>query len=227
MTTNTNNLSRPQRQTLASQIDRLETILAGLTETLGQTVAEAVQDAVGKAVELAVKEVLTNPELLRAVQAQTAPTAEPAKEGSVAKTLRQTYTTVHEKASSAGTALRQKAGWAWSKLGGVCAWIGGGLKTAWTAICAGCKKLASGCVSFVQMLPALLMILWTYRKPLLIAVTVGLVVGLGCYFAGPLVSATFSGLMGFLGALVVNLLQRLRQLMEAVRVRSGWVGESD
>ena len=43
MTTNIN--SRPQRQTLASQIDRLETILAGLTENLGQTVAEAVQDA--------------------------------------------------------------------------------------------------------------------------------------------------------------------------------------
>jgi hypothetical protein len=41
------------------------------------------------------------------------------------------------------------------------------------------------------------------------------------------VSATFSGLMGFLGALVVNLLQRLRQLMEAVRVRSGWMGESN
>jgi hypothetical protein len=75
------------------------------------------------------------------------------------------------------------------------------------------------------MLPALLLILWTYRKPLLIAVTVGLVVGLGCYFAGPLVASTVSGLMGFLGALVVNLLQRLRQLMEAVRVRSGWMGE--
>jgi hypothetical protein len=77
MTTDTNNLSRPQRQTLASQIDRLENILAGLTDTLGQTVAEAVQDAVGKAVELAVKEVLTNPELL-CVASAPRPAGQPA-----------------------------------------------------------------------------------------------------------------------------------------------------
>src|SRR6516162_1628597 len=121
MTTNTNNVNRPGRQTLASQIDRLEGILGSLADTLGQTVAEAVQDAVGKAVELAVKEVLTNPELLRALQAQAAAKVQPTKEGSLGKTLGQTWqrtcTTVREKATSAGTALRQNAGWVWNKLG--------------------------------------------------------------------------------------------------------------
>src|SRR6516165_295190 len=112
MTTNMNNLSRPQRQTLASQIDRLETILASLTDTLGQTVAEAVQDAVGKAVELAVKEVLTNPELLQALQAQTAANTEPAKttsDGSLAKTLGQTWQRTREHAAWAGAKVGEKA----------------------------------------------------------------------------------------------------------------------
>jgi hypothetical protein len=183
--------SRPQRQTLASQIDRLETILAGLPESLGQTVAEAVQDAVGKAVELAAKEALTNPELLQALQAQTAVTAQPAETGSLAKTLTQTWqrtsATVREKASSAGTALRQNAGWTWTKLGsmaaavgswlgGMCSWLGGGLQMTWTAMGAGRSNLASGCVAVFQMLPALLMVLWTYRKPVLVALTVGTVV---------------------------------------------------
>src|SRR5580692_9205404 len=95
----------------------------------------------------------------------------------------------------------------------MCAWIGGGLKTAWATLCAGCSKLASGCVAVYQMLPALLAILWACRKPLLIAVAVGLVVGLGCYLAGPLVSSTVSGLAGFLGTLVAGLLKQLRQMV--------------
>jgi hypothetical protein len=223
MTTNTNNVNRPQRQTLASQIDRLENILGGLADTLGQTVAEAVQDAVGKAVELAVKEVLTNPELLRALQAQTAPTAEPAKsaqDGSLAKSLGQawqrTSAKVGEKAVAVGSWLSR-----------ACAWVGGSLRNGCAWLSGACGRAATCVAAICGALPALLMILWTYRKPLLIALAVGLVIGLGCYFAGPLVSATFSGLMGFLGALVVNLLQRLRQVIEAVRVRSAWMGESN
>jgi hypothetical protein len=221
MTTSTNN-NRPQRQTLASQIDRLETILAGLTDTLGQTVAEAVQDAVGKAVELAVKEVLTNPELLRALQT-AAPTAEPAKsaqDGSLMKSLGQAWQRTSAK-------VGKKAAVVGSWLSRACAWVGGCLQTGWACLSGACGRVAA-CVSAIcGALPALLMILWAYRKPLLIALGVGLVIGLGCYFAGPLVASTVSGLMGFLGALIVNLWQRLRQLMEAVRVRSGWVGESN
>jgi hypothetical protein len=102
-------------------------------------------------------------------------------------------------------------------------WVGGCLQTAWTATCAGCKKLASSFVAFFQALPALLMTLWTYRKPLLVALTVGTVIGMSCYLAGALVSATFSGLAGFVGALIVNLVRRVRQVMEAVRVPGDWV----
>jgi hypothetical protein len=108
-----------------------------------------------------------------------------------------------------------------------CAWVGGCLQTSWSWVCSACGRVAACVAAVWSALPALLLILWTYRKPLLIALAVGLVIGLGCYLAGPLVASTVSGLMGFLGALIVNLLQRLRQLMEAVRVRSGWLGESN
>jgi hypothetical protein len=122
MTTNTNN-SRPQRQTLASQIDRLESILATLTENLGQTVAEAAQEAVGKAVELAVKEVLTNPELLRALQAQAAPAMEQAKttsDSSLAKTLGQTWQRTRDNAAWAGAKVGEHAAAAGSWLARTC-----------------------------------------------------------------------------------------------------------
>jgi hypothetical protein len=225
MTTNTNN-SRPQRQTLASQIDRLEGILAGLPESLGQTVAEAVRDAVGKAV----REVLTNPELLRVLQAQMAPTAEPAKsaqDGSLAKSLGQAWQRTRDNAAWAGAKVGEQAAAVGGWLSRTCAWIGGCLQAGRAWATGACGRAAAGVAAVCGALPALLMVLWNYRKPLLIAVAVGLVVGIGSYWAGPAVSAMLSGLAGFVGALVVNLVQRLRQLMEAVRVRSGWVGQSD
>src|SRR6476619_824674 len=66
-----------QRKTLATQLDRLDSILDGLAEALNEAVADAVRQsvaaAVGEAVQAAVKEVLTHPELLRAAAAQAAP----------------------------------------------------------------------------------------------------------------------------------------------------------
>jgi hypothetical protein len=223
MTTSTNN-TRPERQTLASQIDRLEGILAGLPESLGQTVAEAVQDAVGKAVELAVREVLTSPEILRVLQAQMAP-AEPAKsaqDGALAKSLGQAWNRARENAAWAGAKAGEQAvavgGW----LSRTCAWLGACLQTGWAWASGACGRVAAGVAAVCNTLPALLMLLWNYRKPLLVAVTVGLVVGLGSYWAGPFVASFVSGLLAFVGALVVNLVRRVRQVVEAVRLPGNW-----
>src|SRR3954452_16904952 len=60
----TNNTSRP-RKTLATQLDRLDSILDGLSEGLGGAVAAAVQQAVAAAVQQAVVVVLTHAELRR------------------------------------------------------------------------------------------------------------------------------------------------------------------
>jgi hypothetical protein len=51
------------RKTLASQLDRLDTILDGLADGLNEAVATAVREAVGLAVQEAVAAVLTNPAL--------------------------------------------------------------------------------------------------------------------------------------------------------------------
>src|SRR6476661_3311259 len=73
-----------QRKTLATQLDRLDSILDGLAEALNEAVADAVRQsvaaAVGEAVQAAIKEVLTHPELLRAAAAAAAPLPAPAVE---------------------------------------------------------------------------------------------------------------------------------------------------
>lgn len=60
---------RVTRKSLADQIDRLDTILDGLSDALNESVADAVRGVVGtavrQAVQLSLQEVLDNPELLR------------------------------------------------------------------------------------------------------------------------------------------------------------------
>jgi hypothetical protein len=58
----TNNTTRP-RKSLADQIQRLDSILDGLSEGLNEAVTTAVKEAVTTGVQQAIVEVLTNPEL--------------------------------------------------------------------------------------------------------------------------------------------------------------------
>jgi hypothetical protein len=53
-----------------------------------------------------------------------------------------------------------------------------------------------------------------YRKPLLIAGGVGLLVGVGCYFAGPAIASAVSGLYAFAGTLAARAWKKLRQAAE-------------
>src|SRR4051794_34182362 len=80
-TTTTTNGSA--RKTLASQLDRLDTILDTLGEGLNEAVAQAVQQAVESAVREgvhhgvrgALSEILSNPEVLAVLRAALAPEA--------------------------------------------------------------------------------------------------------------------------------------------------------
>src|SRR5262245_21557402 len=77
MTTQTATKNGPvPRQTLAGQIDRLDSILDGLAEALNESVADAVRRTVGEvlreAVADAVREALDGPELARAALARHA-----------------------------------------------------------------------------------------------------------------------------------------------------------
>src|SRR5262245_46131727 len=83
--TNTGNGTATQRKTLASQLDRLDSILDGLDIGLKEAVAyaidgpvqkagrEAVAQAVQQAVEGLVTEALSNPDILALVRATLAP----------------------------------------------------------------------------------------------------------------------------------------------------------
>jgi hypothetical protein len=82
-TTNTDGQSR---KTLASQLDRFDSILDGLSDGLNQAVSSAVREAVGLAVREAVQavltELLTNPALREQLKApEAAPPAERTPEG--------------------------------------------------------------------------------------------------------------------------------------------------
>ncbi len=55
---------------------------------------------------------------------------------------------------------------------------------------------------------------WLLRRPLLLGVTVGVTVGLGCYAAGPLVASTFSGVAGFAGSVMASTVNWGRQFWD-------------
>jgi hypothetical protein len=82
--TNTNANGRA-RKSLASQIDRLDTMLDGLGEGLNDAVAQAVKDAVSVAFHEAVRgvlnEILTNPDLLARLRAAQEAADDDDKEG--------------------------------------------------------------------------------------------------------------------------------------------------
>jgi hypothetical protein len=79
--TNTMQMNGPARKTLASQLDRLDSILDGLSEGLGDAVSSAVREAVGLAVREAVQavlaELLTNPLLREQLQKAASPDPPP------------------------------------------------------------------------------------------------------------------------------------------------------
>jgi hypothetical protein len=203
MTTSAN--GRTERKSLAGQIDRLDRILDGLADGLNEAVASAVKVAVTAAVEAAVIEVLTSAELQRRLRGEQSQ-----KKGfmrraasllcrgvvSVAKGCWCCAGTLvglcRTKASQAVAALREGRGDVVSRVRrGMSAFA----RRVWLA-----WLMAAGMVR-------------RFRKPLLIAVASGMLLGVGCYYAGPAVSSFVSGLAGFLGSLVASGLTRLRKAL--------------
>src|SRR4051794_37384832 len=66
---------RPQRKQLSDQLDRLDSVLDGLSEALNQSVADASREGVRLAVKEAVIELLTSPDLRATLHQATAPTS--------------------------------------------------------------------------------------------------------------------------------------------------------
>lgn len=190
--TNTPN-GRATRKSLAEQIDRLDQILDCLADGLNEAVATAVREAVGIAAQQAVQtvftEILTNPAVLAKLQGlQAVAIAQPTNE--VRKpTLRERIRRIQ---SWIGDRLRD--------LGQVCSVVS--------------QYLYQRSVSLGNRLQ----VLRQFKGPLLIALGVGVLMGVTAYFAGPWLRGVASGLGGFTTTLAVKAGVLLRRMLGGLPV---------
>jgi hypothetical protein len=224
--TTTSNTNGRVRTSLASQIDRLDSILDGLAEAINETVVAAVQAAVGQAVREAVQatlaEVLSNPQLRPLLQP-------------VPTTADRPPTPVQR------PVLARLGGWlvgavkgAWHKTASLVrqVWCGslGAVPQAYTRTVAGVRNRVRGACARAgqayRRTTALLHGGWLRARVLgqlarrqgrlvLAASAVGLTVGAGCYLAGPTVASTVSGLASLTLTLAALVLRPVGPLLQA------------
>src|SRR5262245_18815533 len=131
--TQTNDVGRTQRKSLATEIDRLDGILDGLDEALAGSIEMTVRDVVGhvvrETVEATVREVLSNPELIRAAVAQHAPVATPMPQQprrTLKEALKEKLAALFHKAAEKASQAKRGLGsaWAWcvEKVRQGCSW---------------------------------------------------------------------------------------------------------
>jgi hypothetical protein len=213
MTTTTNGRAR---KSLAEQIDRLDAILDGLADNLNAAVTDAVAGAVKEAVTVAVQEavhaavleVLTNAELRRRLTPPQAPTSRPSAPVVVCL---------------AG-AVRRCWGWltdAWDTV-----------KTAARTVCSKAMEAVRRCVADGRaklqeareqvskkartgwmLAIALAALAKRFRKQLLVALIVGVLVGVVCYVGGREIASVGCGLAGFVCSLATGAVNRLRRML--------------
>jgi hypothetical protein len=187
MTTTLNNGAQQQRKTLASQLDRLDTILDALSDGLNQAVAHTVEQAVGSAVRDTVQavlaELLTNPLVLarlREALAPTVPVAQPAPELAVPPPEPSLADKARQVKAACGTFLGKMKGW--------CGVLADKTKA--------CCRLAR-----------------PHTRPLLLAAGVGVALGVTAYLAGPWFAAGAGWLAGFVTTLGVQAAVAFRRFL--------------
>jgi hypothetical protein len=185
--TNNGNSTATQRKTLASQLDRLDSILdaldIGLKEAVATAVEGAVEQAVRQAVEQAVQqavqgliaEVLTNADALALLRAALAPEPAPAPPPPPPPPPKR----------------------APSRSGGLGSWLWKRAAQACSAVCNGVRHVAGAAKKALNVARP-------YKKPLLIAAGVGTGVAVAACLAGPVLAGPAAWVAGFLGTLAVR-----------------------
>jgi hypothetical protein len=217
MTTTTTN--GRTRKSLAEQIDRLDAILDGLADALNEAVADAVKDAVTAAVQEAVHaaviEVLTNAELRKRLGVTQVPASQPSAPVVVclAGAARRCWNWLTDAWHAAKAAARL----AGSKA----------MEAASRCLVAGQAKLQevreevkSKARAGWMLTIAIAALARRFRKQLLVALGVGVLVGVVFYFGGREVASVGCGLAGFAGSLATGAVNRLRRMLPFV-VASG------
>jgi len=217
MTNSTLANGRLSRKTLSSQIDRLDSMLDGLAENLNEAVADAVKDSVAavvrNAVEIAVKEVLSNPDLLRAALGQHIPTATQAQpttarpeRRSIKEVFKSGWSWVCKKLTQGATSVKKH-------LGQGLTWCVEKLRKGWAALQNCHSRLAACCVGTLATLGAVSVTLWRFRKNCSVALGVGLIAGVVGFFAGPIINSVLCGLSGMALSLASMILLPLWRLL--------------
>ena len=207
----TTTLNNGVRKTLASQLDRLDMILDGLAENLNEAVAiaatnsvkEIVNVAVQEAVRAALIEILTNAEVQKRLI--HAPPATP------------TMIHLREKARSCWSWLVRAAKGTWTKIvmvGNKLKGIGSSLvKVASTKVQQARKEIVRSVQRGWMLMTALVALAKRFRTQLLLAVGVGVMVGVVCYFAGREIASIGCGFAGFVGTLASEVVSRVRRML--------------
>src|SRR6267378_2917207 len=159
------------RKNLASQLDRLDSILDGLADGLGEAVVTAVKEAV----RAVLTEVLTNPDLLDRLRGRVAPPAqvhEPPAASTPVEPLR--------------TRLARGLGRLWS-------WVGSGLRTVGQAGAHTLRRVRERARAAWTRFQAVR----RFRTQFLTALASGVVLGVAAYCAAPWLAVAASGLGGF------------------------------
>ena len=193
-----------RRASLNEQINRLDSVLDGLSENLNDAVADAVKAAVGTAVKEAVqtvpKEVLTSPTILAKLQPPPTPFNEPTP--APARTIPQT--------PSLGQRLAD--GWQQAR-----AWVASVREACRQPL----QKLRTSAGNLwqrsIERLTALRSygeMLRPFKYQILTAVAIGLLMAVLVCYAGPWMAAILSGIGGFVTTLAVQAGLWLRQLLK-------------
>jgi hypothetical protein len=215
MTTITNNGAR---KTLASQLDRLDSILDGLAENLNEAVAMAaaggvkdvVSAAVQEAVHAALVEILTNAEVRKRLFAS------PTTNVPVPLTVR-----IAAKVRTCWSWLVGTAKGTWAKVVVTARMAIDKVKTTTKPLVTAAnakaqqirEEIARRARSCWMLAVALAAIAKRFRTQLVVAAGVGVLVGAVCYLGGREIASIGCGVAGFVGSLAGNALSRLRQLL--------------
>lgn len=187
----------PPRKTLASQLDRLDSIIdalaAGLNETVADVVRQAVTVAIQQAIPAILQMVLEHPEILQRL-AGVVPTAQvPVAESTVAQpsALKRAWDGVRG-------ALRSVRLWVRTKLSGIRDWV--------SAQTPGLRERGRT--------------VWKYRRPVLCSAGIGVLAGSLGYLSGPVLSALALGLCGATLGMAGFLLFPLMQITKSLQVQT-------
>jgi hypothetical protein len=193
-----------KRASLNEQINRLDSVLDGLSENLNDAVADAVKAAVGLAVKEAVqtvlKEVLTNPALLAKFPVPTAPPAEPILAPALANPKTVSF--------SQRLANRCRSAFAWiASRPAACRQSLRNLGTS-------AGRLWQHLIARLKAVCACTQLLRPFKYQIFTSLTIGTLMAVLVYHAGPWMAALNSGVGGFATSLMLQAGLWLRQLLK-------------